>query len=181
MKQEQPFKMGDRVVLLQDVERFPHAIVAEGATGTVAEVERGHLAVVLDDIVEGLEEWDNWLIWCDTGDADMDCVDNDIALLPRGVCRDTSVPASLAGHFERLDREHERDLDGNFCPTWKINGTADMYIVCNLYRDPIWSIEEADADGHYIELHENTDDFDELMSSVAYCAAHCGAWGQACG
>lgn len=77
------FKVGDRVVLRRDVERFPHAVVDKGATGTVAVVEggeHGHLCVALDDTVDGLREWDNQLIW-DGWSEGLQDIPFDLALL----------------------------------------------------------------------------------------------------
>lgn len=63
----QAFQSGDRVRLIHDVDRYPHFIAPAGATGTV--VDHGDpsiaLAVRLDEILEGAEEWENEVHWLD--------------------------------------------------------------------------------------------------------------------
>ncbi len=56
------FVIGQLVMLKQDVERFPHALVKAGAVGTVVAVEDGY-GVRLHELVDGLEEWENVLLW----------------------------------------------------------------------------------------------------------------------
>jgi hypothetical protein len=58
---------GTRVALTRDVDRYPHFIAPNGATGTV--VDHGDpsivLAVRLDDRLAGAEDWDNEVHWLD--------------------------------------------------------------------------------------------------------------------
>ena len=67
---------GMRVRLKVDAERYPHAIVAAGAIGTVTEIDTASETwdqsfwVRLDESREGLAEWDNELhIWSGYGDV----------------------------------------------------------------------------------------------------------------
>ena len=53
---------GERVRLKRAVDRFPHALVPEGATG-VHVVDQGYHGVMLDDDYPGLNEWANTLWW----------------------------------------------------------------------------------------------------------------------
>jgi hypothetical protein len=67
-------EIGQRVVLGCDVDRFPHALVGEGATGEVVQADADQIEVRLDAAVPGLAEWDNGLIWyreqeCEEGEA----------------------------------------------------------------------------------------------------------------
>ena len=54
-----------RVVLLQDVERYPYGIVKAGQTGVVVESTENFLRVKLDLPADGFEEWGNELNWND--------------------------------------------------------------------------------------------------------------------
>ena len=76
------FKVGDRVKLLQNVDRFPDFLADEGMTGTVDTVEiDGSLAVKMDAAIAGCEEWDNCICWYDDQRAD---ISGDLALVPEG-------------------------------------------------------------------------------------------------
>lgn len=67
------FKVGDRVKLVRDVERFPDFIAPAGATGTVSGIEiNGDIAVKMDAIITGCEEWNNEIHWYDDYAADID-------------------------------------------------------------------------------------------------------------
>lgn len=79
-----PFKVGDRVKLKRDAERFPHFIARAGMTGTVVTVEGKNyipecfMAVRMDVKIVGAESWDNEVQWFEgTGDP-LD----DLELLP---------------------------------------------------------------------------------------------------
>lgn len=56
-------RLGQRVTLLDTVDRYPHARVKAGATGTIVRWSEDLVAVKLDQVVDGLEEWDNCLHW----------------------------------------------------------------------------------------------------------------------
>jgi hypothetical protein len=58
-------RVGDRVELRQDVERYPFATVPAGAIGTVTASEPELLCVRLDEVIEGLEDWGNEVRWTD--------------------------------------------------------------------------------------------------------------------
>ena len=55
--------IGDRVVLTEDVERFPHFIAAAGSIGTVSHLDGDCLCVKMDKLIPGAEEWDNEVVW----------------------------------------------------------------------------------------------------------------------
>lgn len=57
--------LGQRIRLTAIVERFPHFLVKQGATGTVSFVDekRKQINVKMDALIEGCEEWDNEIIW----------------------------------------------------------------------------------------------------------------------
>jgi hypothetical protein len=64
---------GTRVILKNDVERYPHFIAPKGATGTVVDVGDPQVfAVRMDDLVEGAEEWDNEVHWMNDDDPTLD-------------------------------------------------------------------------------------------------------------
>ncbi len=52
---------GQRVKLLDNEERYPHAFVLRGEEGTVTEVAETHVYITLDTTYDGLTEWDNEL------------------------------------------------------------------------------------------------------------------------
>lgn len=77
-------KVGDRVVLRRDVERFPHFIAPKGATGTVVDTPShplGAYSVLLDQHLSGAESWDNEVVW---SESDIDHLLLDIAPLVAG-------------------------------------------------------------------------------------------------
>jgi S-adenosylmethionine/arginine decarboxylase-like enzyme len=60
------FAVGTRVRLTRAVDRYPHFIAPEGATGTVVVSERGNIvAVRLDTHLPGAEDWSNEIHWSD--------------------------------------------------------------------------------------------------------------------
>ena len=70
-------EIGTQIMLRRSIDRFPHFIVEQGATGTVVEFSDGLVRVKMDDHIEGCEEWDNEIVWSDFGD-DIDDVESDI-------------------------------------------------------------------------------------------------------
>lgn len=56
-------KEGERFTLARDVDRFPHALVPAGTSGTIAYADKEAIGLRLDEPFEGLDEWDNELIW----------------------------------------------------------------------------------------------------------------------
>lgn len=62
---------GTRVVLTQDVERYPHFIAPAGSTGTVVDLGDDTIfAVRLDEHLPGAEEWHNEVHWSSDWDQD---------------------------------------------------------------------------------------------------------------
>jgi len=57
--------VGTRARLRHEIERFPHFLIDEGATGTVVEASATLIALRMDEFVPGAEEWDNELCWTD--------------------------------------------------------------------------------------------------------------------
>lgn len=64
-------RLGQRVTLLDVVDRYPHARVQPGATGRIVRWEPDLVAVKLDQPVDGLEEWDNCLHWWEDAMEDL--------------------------------------------------------------------------------------------------------------
>ena len=66
------FKVGDRVKLMRDVERFPSFIAKAGMTGTVCMVDaNGDIAARMDETIAGCEEWNNEIHWWEEFTADI--------------------------------------------------------------------------------------------------------------
>lgn len=59
------FRVGDRIRLTVDVDRYPHCIISKGNTGTITESGEYQIAVELDRYHPDLEHWDNALLWTD--------------------------------------------------------------------------------------------------------------------
>lgn len=57
--------IGKRVRLRRDVERYPDFIAWKGMTGIVEELQPNdtHLAVAMDERIEGCEYWENKVLW----------------------------------------------------------------------------------------------------------------------
>ena len=72
-------KVGDRVELARDVDRFDAFIAKEGLRGTISEISERCVSVRLDEPLAGAEEWDNNVIW---GSSDqLDEFNDDVRLL----------------------------------------------------------------------------------------------------
>jgi hypothetical protein len=55
---------GDRFILRQDVDRYPHFVAMRGMTGTVKEVlDDGAIIGIMDQPIQGAEEWSNEVWW----------------------------------------------------------------------------------------------------------------------
>lgn len=75
-------KVGDRVELARDVDRFDAFIAKEGLRGTISEISENCVSVLLDEPLAGAEEWDNNVIW---GSSDqLDEFNDDVRLLDQG-------------------------------------------------------------------------------------------------
>lgn len=61
-------KVGQRVRLRMDVDRFPHFVAKAGMTGTVTICDGVHVAVRLDESLAGCEDWENQVYWSDNDD-----------------------------------------------------------------------------------------------------------------
>src|SRR5258707_13901244 len=68
MSERKKDQVGARVRFVNYVDRYPHAQIGLGETGTVAVVVEGLIAVTMDKHHEGLAEWENQL--CFSGDMD---------------------------------------------------------------------------------------------------------------
>jgi hypothetical protein len=55
--------VGERLVLIRDVDRYPHFVAARGSRGTIAEVSPEAVSLRLDEQLPGAEEWDNEIVW----------------------------------------------------------------------------------------------------------------------
>ncbi len=62
-------KIGDRVELQRDVERYPQFIAKKGLQGTIAKKDDEVFAVKMDKRLKGAEEWDNCIEWYATDDS----------------------------------------------------------------------------------------------------------------
>ena len=56
-------KVGDRVELARDVDRYDAFIAREGLRGTISEISEHVVTVLLDEHLQGAEEWDNNVCW----------------------------------------------------------------------------------------------------------------------
>ena len=55
--------VGTRVRLTNAVDRYPHFIAPQGATGTLVTSAPGVVAMYLDEHLDGAEEWGNEVRW----------------------------------------------------------------------------------------------------------------------
>jgi hypothetical protein len=53
--------IGHKVRLVRDVERFPNFIAWENMTGVI--VDNRTPAVLMDEKIDGCEEWENQVLW----------------------------------------------------------------------------------------------------------------------
>lgn len=56
-------KVGEKVITLQEIDRFPHFIIKQHATGTITKVKENEIWVKFDQKIEGCEEWDNQVLF----------------------------------------------------------------------------------------------------------------------
>jgi hypothetical protein len=56
-------KIGLRIILTEDVDRFPQTMVRSGETGTVVYADETYISVKLDTEHYGLWCWDNCVEW----------------------------------------------------------------------------------------------------------------------
>lgn len=80
------FIPGERVVFAEPVDRYPHAFIPRGTTGTVRYIDRGlhaMLAVEPDAGGEDLGPWDGCVMWYDDIEG-MSFADAERALVPLG-------------------------------------------------------------------------------------------------
>lgn len=56
-------KIGQRIVLIMEVDRYPYFIAPRMATGTVTEVSNRHITAKMDQLIEGAETWGNCIVW----------------------------------------------------------------------------------------------------------------------
>jgi len=73
---EQLPAIGSRARLRRGVDRFPHFVAQAGAMGTVTEATDSLIALRLDELLSGAEEWDNEVCW--TSD-DIEAADQTVA------------------------------------------------------------------------------------------------------
>ena len=72
-------KVGDRVRLARDVERYPHFIAEAGRTGRITYVDAYNVCAVMDLPLPGSEEWANEVCW---SDADFFAFFDDVEVNP---------------------------------------------------------------------------------------------------
>lgn len=58
-------RVGTKVRLKRNVERYPHFIAKKGSTGVVTSSDEDNLWVKMDEHLDGAEEWDNEIQWFD--------------------------------------------------------------------------------------------------------------------
>ena len=72
-------KVGDRVELARDVDRFDAFIAKAGLRGTISEISEHCISVKMDEKLDNCEEWDNQIMW---GSSDqLDDFNDDVRLL----------------------------------------------------------------------------------------------------
>ena len=73
-------KIGDRVITIDEVDKYPHFIVPKGKKGTILEYSTDIVRIRMDDYIEDCEEWDNEVHfynaeWHDTNDNEMNAIE----------------------------------------------------------------------------------------------------------
>jgi hypothetical protein len=115
------YRVGQRLKLVRDVERFPHFIARAGMTGTVTSADSGTVCLRMDDDLPGAEEWSNEVVW--SADHD-ETPEGDVEILATYRCTvvidmpaddgDALTPAEvveyLTDHGASLVEWHDEDL-----------------------------------------------------------------------
>ena len=82
----EPPKVGDRIRLRREVNKYPHFIAERGATGTVVESAAdeicGLIVVKMDAHLPGAEDWDNCVYWTADDDEALDSGREPYAAVP---------------------------------------------------------------------------------------------------
>ncbi len=73
-------RVGSRIQLMRDVERFPHFIARKGARGTIVSFDKHGASARMDDKLESCEEWGNCILW-ECNDETFDDFSDDIQMI----------------------------------------------------------------------------------------------------
>ncbi len=76
--------VGTRVRLTRAVDRYPHFIAPEGATGGVVENSPRLVRVRMDEQLEGAEEWHNEIHWSEDDLAWDGAIGQDLEVISEG-------------------------------------------------------------------------------------------------
>ena len=71
--------VGTRVRTRCVVDRYPSFLCRQGELGTVSVVEQKFVAVKMDNVLDGAEEWDNSIHWLEG--VDLDDLDGDLEIV----------------------------------------------------------------------------------------------------
>lgn len=63
-------KVGDRIRLAHDVDRYPHFVAPKGSTGEVVIVDGDTICARMDEHIPGCEDWDNEVVWSEEPNLD---------------------------------------------------------------------------------------------------------------
>lgn len=75
------WKVGSRVQLKRDVERYPSFNVDKGEIGTIVKNTKSEIYVEMDNEINGGEDWNNCIIWYLEGSNNLDEVEADLKII----------------------------------------------------------------------------------------------------
>jgi len=73
-------RIGTRIRLIRDVERYPYFIAKAGLEGVITENNEFHIAARMDTPLAGAEQWDNNILWNDCNEG-MEAFVDDVQLI----------------------------------------------------------------------------------------------------
>ena len=71
-------KVGQRIILAREIERFPHFAAPAGLRGTIVQASESSIGAMMDNTIVGCEEWNNTIYWYQAGNDNFDGFEQDV-------------------------------------------------------------------------------------------------------
>jgi hypothetical protein len=135
-------RVGTRIRLIRDVERFPFFIAKAGMEGVITENNEFHIAARMDAPLAGAEEWDNAILWNDCNEG-LEAFVDDVQLI--GYAAKTWEEL----YIETIMLEQERDglktqVADLLAALWQIRRTSEPNEIANIAQAAIARAEKGE-------------------------------------
>lgn len=120
MSERKKDQVGARLRFVNYVDRYPHAQIQPGETGTVSEITDALIAVRMDRRHEGLAEWENCILWERDGGQETEFFCSTFLLAPPASMATSTKETTFAEIIDAIQQAEE------------IGGTKDYadYAAC---------------------------------------------------